>query len=1032
MIDSEIRDRAYQFFIEEAPELLDALEAGLLTIKQERNPAQIHELMRAAHSLKGGAATVGLDALNTIAHRLEDIFKAFYNEELEIDTELESLLLKAYDCLKEPLKQQIAEGNFDSESALAAAEPVFAQIEERLGDALVKANSYIPGSVELGVDIISSVFEVDVARVLESLATVLNSPQDYELAGEFRTQAEILAGFAEILDLPGFGEIVQTAIAALDARPQQVLPIMQLALADLQAARDVVLAGDRVRGGSPSAALVELAQNPSSTDLADELEVIATEAFCLEDLLCSDDIAIASAPNWQTNESDIEAISLEAGENSSAAIEAREKLELLEAELEAEVISQQASLVPVEFSPQLILENLKAVRQERQKTPNRSSAKRPVNNLKVKVDLSRLEKMNNFVGELVINRNSLALQQEQLQTNLRKLRQRLDQIQHSFGQFQELSDKMLIAPPHSPITSLDIQKTEGSDRLTSDFDLTNFDSLELDSYGQIHSLMQGMLEEMMQLEEAVDDIALFNRQSERTIKQQQQTLSELRDELMWARMLPLGEVLDRFPRGLRDLSIKYQKPVNLNLSGTEILVDKGILEKLSDPLLHLVRNAFAHGIEPPEIRLQQGKPERGQIEIRAYHRGDRTIIEIRDDGKGLDLEKIAQKAIEKGWLSVEQLAVTSKDQLLDFIFQPGFSTAEGVNELCGRGVGLDVVRSQLEELKGTITVNSLPRKGTTFTLRLPLTLTIAKFLVCPAGTTAVAFPSDSIQEIILPKNEQIKKLGTQRFLSWREQLLPIYQLVDLLDYNYPVLRNSQSEVLANMLSFTGKGNKSLLVLHGEQEDFALEIEGLGSERELVIKPFNGAIAPPSYIYGCPILADGTFIPAIDGAALLTHVLKQRKREKATTNNFAFLADRSLTATAPTLQAPTVLVVDDSAMMRRTLGITLEKVGYRVWQARDGWEAIELLQQSPQIQLIISDLEMPNLNGFEFLSQLRQDLELASIPVVMLTSRSNDKHRQLAMHLGATAYLTKPYIEQEFLAALNQIMGQCLPARLPAA
>ncbi|NEO46791.1 MAG: hybrid sensor histidine kinase/response regulator, partial [Moorea sp. SIO4A3] len=261
---SEIQDQAYQFFIEEAPELLQVIETGLLNLQQERTTAKIHDLMRAAHSIKGGAASVGLEAIKTLAHRLEDIFKAFYSEEVQLDTELESLLLKAYDCLRNPLMQQIEQGYFDPERALSTAQSTYAHIEERLGDALAQVHNYIPSSGDLGIDIVSSIFEVDVAQGLERLAAVLANPQNYEVVGELKAQADVFAGFAELLNLSGFGAIAQTAVAAVEQNPHQVLKIIELALADFTTGRAAVLAGDRTQGGNPSNALVALTEAPAA------------------------------------------------------------------------------------------------------------------------------------------------------------------------------------------------------------------------------------------------------------------------------------------------------------------------------------------------------------------------------------------------------------------------------------------------------------------------------------------------------------------------------------------------------------------------------------------------------------------------------------------------------------------------------------------------------------------------------------------------------------------------------------------------
>ena len=506
-----------------------------------------------------------------------------------------------------------------------------------------------------------------------------------------------------------------------------------------------------------------------------------------------------------------------------------------------------------------------------------------------------------------------------------------------------------------------------------------------------------------------------------TIEQQRQMQTQLRDELMWARMLPLGEVLNRFPRLLRELSTTYHKPVKLKMTGTGVLVDKAVLEKLYDPLVHLLRNAFDHGIEFPDIRRQQSKPDTGHIEIRAYHKASQTIIELIDDGQGLNLERIGRRVLELGWLSAAELGTISQARLREFIFQPGFSTASQVSELSGRGVGLDVVRSQLRSLKGTVSVTSSSGQGTIFTLTLPLTLTIANLLVCLVGTSNLALPSDSIEEIVVPEPKQIKLSGTHRFLYWHQTIIPVYRLAELLNYACPLPEIPTSQALVGVTS-PEEWASPMLVMRGEKQVFALEIDSLGTEQELVIKPFGSAIAPPSYAYGCTILGDGTLIPVIDATILLDFALGQTTTGVYGTPVLNQDSSFNQTPTAiRSAQAPTVLVVDDAVTLRRTLALTLERVGFRVLQARDGREAIEQLQQSSSINLVVCDIEMPNMNGFDFLSHRRQDPHLSEIPVVMLTSRSSEKHQWLAKHLGATAYFTKPFLEQEFVAQLKQII-----------
>jgi chemotaxis family two-component system sensor histidine kinase/response regulator PixL len=1276
-INSDIRDQAYQFFIEEAPELLQVIEAGLLNLRQEHSIAKVHNLMRAAHSIKGGAASVGLDAIATLAHRLENIFKALYSETLEIDTDTESQLLQAYDCLRLPLMEQLVTGYFDPEQSLELANPIFAQLEARFGDALIYGDNYIPSSAELGVDMTKSIFEIDVAEGLERLTQVLAHPDDYEVVGELRAQAEVFAGFAELLNQPEFGAIAATTLCSLNTHPESALEITQLALADFQRVRQTVLTGSRdsivdqegvaTQGLvgkewqkfllSPPDLLTNLGEisttypetsttypetstthpetsttypetstthpetsttypetstthpetsttypetsttYPETSTTYPEISTIYPETSTtypetstthpetstthpetsttypetellnpipsLEDIFSSSitppdtsqkrqgsreqgaggekewqgsreqgaggekesfniNLDILNSPtitpeeidpdlldsslievDWIITEGAAKTPSLEEVFSSSITPPDPEaQFRIQESELGDETVwltgiepnihvinqdeipanHQQPNLetleetiqhigqifdslpliqnspttsklnpanspaakggslvptgqklneiVPINQSTELTHPqdqelNADAIEIHKGVNPSRRNPE-PVNShLSVRVDITRLGRMNNLVGELAINRNGLSLQNDQLQGSVKDLLNRFTHVQNLVGDLRKLSDQMLVTPHRYNNETLPSSISQLGDLGHS---RTDFDALELDSYGALYSKLQGLLEDMMQLEETVDDIVLFARATDQTLEQQRQMLTQLRDELMWARMLPLGEVLHRFPRMLRDLSTTYHKPVSLKLNGAGVLVDKAVLEKLYDPLLHLLRNAFDHGIEPPELRQKRGKPSQGEIEIRAYHRGSQTIIEVKDDGQGLNVERIGDLAVELGYLSPEQRRRASNSQLFELVFEPGFSTASQVSELSGRGVGLDVVRSQMRSLKGTISVTSSPGIGTTFTLRLPLTLTIAKLLVCFIGSSAIALPSDSIEEIVNPKAEQIKQTGPQQFLHWRGQLLPTYKLAELLHYTCPLPDTSPSRALFSVPA-PANWAPPMLVLRQEQNLIALEIDRLVTEQELVIKPFGNAIAPPSCTYGCTILGDGSLIPVIDACVLLDQLIGKSPTTKTTKlaspppPSPENSSGNQTTPTIKTQSVPTILVVDDAVALRRTLALTLERAGCRVLQARDGREAIAQLQPSSSVELVVCDIEMPNMNGFEFLSYRRQNPQISKIPVVMLTSRSNDKHRWLAMQLGATAYFTKPYLEQDFLRAIRQILGQ---------
>ncbi|MDJ0590278.1 MAG: hybrid sensor histidine kinase/response regulator [Pleurocapsa sp. MO_226.B13] len=1226
-LNPDIRDRAYQFFIEEAQELLQVLETGLLEIREDHSTSKVHELMRAAHSIKGGAASVELSAIELLAHRLEDFFKALYSDSVEFDAELEGLLLQGYDCLAHPLSEQIETGTFDAETALLTAEPVFAALETRLEEALKNADNYIPSSNDLGVDIVSSIFEVDVVQAIEHLQTVAANPTAYNPAEELEGTLEMFAGFAELFNLPGFSDIVQTAQTALAQNPHSILEIIKASIASFTKATEQVLAGDRQQGGEVSPALRELAQSLANEAFSSNAEeIFAFEASADEEAnLWSDtpaldpltedvfgnipdaapveeeeveaetsdssdnlDDVFGSIPDLETPETEaaetvvaqsdsndepnlalddvfgnisdappvgeVEAETSDSSDNLDDVFGSIPDLETPEVEAAEPVVAQSdsndepnlalddvfgnipdaAPVAEVEASdsnenldevlgsipdletpevaetvvaqsdsndePNLALDDVfgtipdaapvaevetddtrsltdKTTNQPDAKSENIADAVRSIEKifdrlpdletapaslstqktskkpsqpaqpaktkssksqpttakLSVKVDLDRLERMNNLVGELTINRNSLALQNEQLQGSVSELGQKFFRFREIAQKLREISDNMLLERSQSLSNSLTPASHRGQS--TSNLDeSTEFDVLEMDSYSGLYASIQSVLEEIVQLEESVDDITIFAKQSDRTIDSQRQMLSQMRDELMWVRMLPLDKILQRFPRTLRDLSHKYQKPVELKLTNTEVLVDKAVLEKLSDPLLHLLRNGFDHGIEAPDVRTSKGKPATGKIEIHAYYQGNQTVIEVKDDGKGLDVEKIAQKAIEKGLISDREAAKATKERLYDLIFEPGFSTKNQVSEISGRGVGMNIVRSQIETLKGKITVTSSPGEGSIFTLRLPLTLTIAKLLVCSLGSTSFAIPSDSIEEIVIPTKAQIKTSERQKFLLFQDKLIPIYALKEVLQYNCPVPDTDSSSRAFKTIPQPDDWYAPLLILRRGQKLFALEVVSLISEQELVIKPYGKAIAAPQYSYGCTILGNGSLIPAFDGAALISTILGEEVISPLSPVDFASeIAELATKETAegdteeePTSQQPinttkTIMVVDDSTALRRTMALTLEKQGYRVIQKKDGRDALEGFRQNPELDLIICDVEMPTMNGFEFLGMRRRDSKLSQIPTFMLTSRSGVKHRNLATQLGADGYFTKPYIEPEFVAEVKKIL-----------
>ena len=1003
-LNSEIRDQAYQFFCQEAPEFLQAIEQGLLILRSDQSTPNIHQIMRAAHSIKGGAASIGLEGIKEIAHKLEDVFRALYNWEGGIDRDLEELLLLAFDSLRTPLMEQIETGSYNEEQAVSNARVVFETLEALLGDSLHNVNDALPTAAELGVDIALVVFSGDVQQGIDRLAGVLQDPQA-ELLGEFRAQAEVFAGIGELLNLPGFTEIARGALTILNQHPQEIRAIAPQILANFREAQAQVLAGDRERGGSLSPELKQWLQpqEPLWEDAFEPLFLTTEESFAPE----VEELGMVEFFD-ALEESSIPLVTIE--EDYSDWLE-QDFTDPIGVAVEDEDINDDGGnwlsedlvdLVNQEKErqhPSAIIEDVETVIQsftpQKTKKTKKKEIPSPQMTEVIRVDLQRLERLNNLVGELVTQENGAELQLQQLQNSIRQLQER-------FTLFERLNRNLQTWLDQS-------QKIQVRNALQAGH--SELDPLQMDYYSPLYTMIQESIEEIAQMGEKVQDIALVGQQSRNIQRKKQQTLKQLRNDLLWARMIPLGDILNRFPRMVRDLSLKYQKAVNAKVTGANTLVDKQMLEKLYDPLVHLIRNAFDHGIETTkEERIAQGKTEEGTIEIRAYHRGNQTFIEVQDDGRGIDPQKVLNKAIERNLVKPEEARNLSKQEIYQFLFAPDFSTADKVTDLSGRGMGMGAVLAQVQSLKGSITIESEVGKGTLFTLRFPLTLTITKLLVVRISGRLLAVPVDSLVSVISCQRSEIETMWGKDFYRYDRVLVPICP-GSFFANHYPL--PTIASKLQGGLELPDDTIPLLLLGLGSRM-VAIQAEQVVTEQELVIKPFSPVIPHPGYLYGCTILGDGSLVPVVDGAALISQWLE---------------TDAGVVMpVAPDLpelfDTTTILVVDDSLTARQTLALTLSRSGYEVLQASDGQEALAKLKEA-NVKAVFCDVEMPVMNGFEFLTNARKDYPPDRLPVIMLTSRGGERHRGIAQLLGASGYLTKPFLEGDLLQTLEKCLKPVL-------
>ena len=643
----------------------------------------------------------------------------------------------------------------------------------------------------------------------------------------------------------------------------------------------------------------------------------------------------------------------------------------------------------------------------------------------MKVPVKQLDNLNNLVGEMVVNRNSLETDQERLRQSLDKLLYQVQQLSDVGQRLQDLYERSLLenallASRQSVMAPMGSRsggghyghQNQASHSIPGNENEEHFDALEMDRFSGFHLLSQEMIELIVRVRESASDIDyIVNEPLDYVARNFRQVTTQIQEGLTRARMVPFEQGTTKLSRGIREVSRRCGKQARLVLEGKETLIDKVLLEQLIDPMTHLVNNAVTHGIEPPEERSKAHKPPEGIINIHAFHQGNQTVLVVSDDGAGIDAERVRRKAVEKGLVSRAEAANLNELQLYDFLFHAGFSTKDQADDFSGRGVGMDVVRTSLQNMRGSINTDSVRGKGTTFTIRLPLTLSISKALCCISNRARIAFPMDGVEDMLdVPDDRVQRNKQDQPCIQWRDQLIPFRPLTELLRFNRQTTRSTvyggtQDD---DMLS--------IVILRTAGEHIALKVDRVEGEKEIVIKQLEGPIPKPTGIAGVTVMSDGQVMPIADVLELID-LAKGRSRQTTST----------LWEQEPPLEEldaphePMVLIVDDSITVRELLSMTFSKSGYRVEQARDGQEAWEKLRSGLPCDIVFCDIEMPRMTGLELLEKLQRDTTLNQLPIAMLTSRGADRHRQMAIQLGARGYFTKPYLEEALLEAASRML-----------
>ncbi len=907
--DQDIQQQIYQYFLIEAPELLQSIEQDLYQLLASHSVEIVHNLMRNAHTLKGSAASVGRETLKTVAHHLEDVFKSLYDPQINFDSELSSLLLEGYECLKLPLTAEINGISYDEAEILDRTATVFAKLQAKLGD-FFGQEAPILNSTDLGYDVVAAIFQDSIPEELNQLEVTIGQGDANNIRSSLEQQAQFFLGIAQSYNLSSWEHCAQQVLDILGTNPddETLMMIAQVALENYRQTCQQIVSGER--------------GNQETKTVKEPIETLP-----------------APIPSIQP----------------------------------VPKISSQTK-IPDEI-------------------PEAKTT------LTVRVPVDELENLNYDLGELLINFNQQSLNGEQTAVASKNSLIKLYECREQLKQVKDWADRHLASK-----VNLSVKTGE-------------FDRLEMDEYGELHILLQNNLQSMAALEEKLEDLNTLLQNGQINLKKQKRILTETQTHLTQVRTVSLSTLLDRFPPMVQQLASSYQKEVELIITGNPPLVDKGIVEQLYEPLLHLIRNAFDHGIEDKEQRLKLGKSGTGTITIHTEHFGNRIILQVKDDGQGLNWQKIRQKGIEKGL--IEPNDHLTEAELGELLFTPGFSTASQLSELSGRGVGLDVVRNKLQTIDSKILVHSETNQGTTFTLEIPVNLTTLNLLVCQSNGIPYGFLIDSIQQIVLPLPHQICIQKDKKLLmveNDRKHLIPIISLSQLINYNRnnPFVSNINTSVQAGFYALGSPSAKPLLLL--KNQDICLEVDQILAEQELILKSFRSQPRLLPYLLGYTVLADGKYTLVIDTDRLVFHpVIAQPKIAPKS----SFLLPEQVFS----LSSASILLVDDSITQRQSMVLTLQKAGIEAIQAQDGYEALNQIAQNPDVGLIICDIEMPRMNGFEFLQTYRQDPDLPQVPVIILTSRSSEKHRQTALELGASDYMTKPYNDREFLEKINQFLGK---------
>lgn len=942
------------------------------------------DVSRAVHTLHGSAHMAGITDIAEVSNMLEKYIKLLQSTSSSVNLATTTLMS---DC-SAAIRQRVSELD-DPEASTDYKIPLLEQInklyehELALEAGVVAAispsqptenNDFAPPvSVDTAVnedeDFDAELLEIFIEEGVEildasevTLQNWINKQDDKELVEQLQREIHTLKGGARMAGIVPMGDLSHSLETMIIAIAEGQVQVSREMFGLVQQAHDkLVTMLEQVRDNRPVSnedALIAKLEALMSVEPAipetDDAEDSSAETVAIEVDVMADEVTAEFVDEQVTSEPVV----------ADAIITVAEKVE------------EEVFVMPP-MPVQTVAEADTTERQVRGRMQHEQ--------IRVRADL--LDELVNFAGEVSIYRSRIEQQVGSFRYNLTEMEQTISRLREQMRRFEIETETQIM------------YRFEESG---AEYDEA-FDPLEMDRFSNMQQLSRALLESLNDLNSIQGLLDNQTRESETLLLQQSRVSTELQEGLMRTRMVPFSLHLPRLRRLVRQTCNEIKKDVNLVVTGEDGELDRNVLDRVLSPLEHMLRNAVDHGMETPAQRKECGKAETGTIHIAISREGAEILIRISDDGRGINLEAIRNKAIERG-LMKKGSDLTDKE-VVRFILESGFSTAQKVTQISGRGVGMDVVNSEIKQLGGSLQIDTAQGQGSRFTVRLPLTLSVNKALLVNVGEDIYAIPLSSVEGVARVSHEELEGFYSSKDArySYGGNEYRFMHLGTQLGLNQPLL--------------PGPGGKlPVLLARAGDHRIALQVESLRGSREIVVKPVGPQISSVQSISGATILADGRVAMILDIAALVYMDVKRPVLHTDVAEQKA-IEDAHTAATRPL----TVMVVDDSITVRKVTTRLLERNNMQVITAKDGVDAVAVLQeQIPDIFLL--DIEMPRMDGYELATHIRNDALLKNIPIIMITSRTGDKHRQRAMDIGVNHYMGKPFQEADLLNSIKEILN----------